>query len=254
MRRRALYRTLAGLTLTLTVLATGAVYLILHEPASYRRMTVPDGPERRKLSGEFMTGLNDLQDSFNNAGNASWQETFSAEQMNSYFAEDFLRARPFKLPDGVDSPRVSIEPGHFRIAFRYGRGFWSSVVSIDLNCWLVGMEPNVVAVEVLGLHAGSVPLSVQTWLQEITEAARDWKVEVTWYRHEGHPVALLRFEADKDHPSVLLQRLELEDGKLIIAGRSSDPSGLRAMLTSMDVGKPQPGDAHPANSPHPLGN
>jgi hypothetical protein len=235
MRRRALFRTLAGLTIALACFVGVAVYLVTHEPASYRRLTVPAGPERRKLAGEFVNGLTGLQASLQPPGEVTWQETFSAEQMNSYFEEDFLRAPLFKLPEGVHSPRVSIEPGHFRVAFRYGQGFWSSVVSVDLNCWLVAREPNVVAVEILGLYAGSVPLSVQTWLQEITDAARERKVEVTWYRHEGHPVALLRFEADKDHPSVLLQRLELQEGKLIVAGRSNDATALRAMLSPMDA-------------------
>jgi hypothetical protein len=216
-------------------LSGALVYLFVHEPASYRRVSIPDGPERRKLSGEFLTGISDLQDSFQNHGDATWQETFSAEQMNSYFEEDFLRARPFRLPTGVHSPRVSIEAGRFRIAFRYGHGFWSSVVTLDLNCWLVAGEANVVAVEVLGLHAGSFPVSVQSWLEDIAESARDKNIDVTWYRHDGHPVALLKFEADKEHPSVLLQRLELDDGKLIVAGRSSEPSPLRAMLTPWDA-------------------
>jgi len=235
MRRRALRRTLAlvgiGFALTMGVLA----FLLVRVPASYQRMVVPEGQDRRKLSGEFLSSVSDLQDSFQNRGDPTWQETFTADQMNSYFEEDFLRARPFKLPNGVHSPRVSIEPACFRIAFRYGRGFWSSVLTLDLNCWLVAREPNTVAVEVLGLYAGSFPISVQSWLEDIAESAREKNIDVTWYRHNGHPVALLKFEADKEHPSVVLQRLELQDGKLIVAGRSSDASPLRAMLPPIDA-------------------
>jgi hypothetical protein len=64
--------------------------------------------------------------------------------------------------------------------------------------------------------------------------ARKYDVEVTWYRHSnGNAVALLRFLANQPRPTVRLERLELNQGEIIIGGRSLNDlpsSPLRAML------------------------
>ena len=236
MRRRALRRSLACLALVLLLLTGLAAHSILRVPQVYSGLTVPTGPERRKLSGEFMSGVNEMMETIRASGDGRWQETFSADQMNSYFEEDFLRARPFRLPDGIHSPRVRIDRDHFTLAFRYGHGFWSTVVCVEMNLWLVAGERNVVAIEFLGLHAGAVPISLQSHLEQLAESARQLSIEVTWYRRGGNPVALLRLQADQENPTVVIQKLELQDGKLVIAGKSNEAAPLRTMLSRVDGG------------------
>jgi hypothetical protein len=46
---------------------------------------------------------------------------------------------------------------------------------------------------------------------------------VNWYRHDGNPVALVRFQPDRPNPSVVLQRLELQDGRIVVEGKSTEP-------------------------------
>ncbi|MFL5338877.1 MAG: hypothetical protein ACJ8F7_01820 [Gemmataceae bacterium] len=237
MRRRAFLRTLASLGLGLTALLGGLAGLVLHEPASYRGIPVPEGKERRQLSGQFWSSCQEVRDSIDSKDDTHWQESFTADQMNSYFEEDFLRAKPFHLPPGLHTPRVAIEPNHLQLAFRYGHGFWSTVVRLDLNLWLVVREPNVVAIELLGVHAGALPISIQSMLEELADSAQQANIEVTWYRHEGHPVALLHFQADREHPRYLLQRLELQDGRLVLAGKSSgDAVPFRQMVSMLEQG------------------
>src|SRR5262249_46644440 len=149
--------------------------------------------ERRNLSGEFYSGVWQVMDSVHNHGEDQWGATFTADQINSYFEEDFPRAKPFQLPENIRSPRVAIEPDHLHLAFRYGHGLFSSVVTLDLNAWLVANEQNVVAIEVMGCRAGALPISTQSLLESVGEYARNWNIEVTWYRHNGHAVALARF-------------------------------------------------------------
>lgn len=234
MRRRALLQTLAALSLLSIGIGGTLVYLVRREPASYREVQIPDEPQRRKLSGDFASGVQQLLDSIGNNAEARWEKTFTAEQMNSYFVEDFVRVRPFKLPAGINSPRVRIEPGKLELAFRYGRGFWNSIISVDLSIWLVANEANLVAVEVTGLHAGALPISLQSIQEQIAESARQWNVDVTWYRHEGNPVALVRFQPDRPNPTVLLQRLELQSGRVVIEGKSTEGAPLKAMLSMKD--------------------
>ena len=232
MRRRAFYRSLVCLGFIVLAAAACIGYLVLRVPTTYARVTVPTGPERRKLSGEFVSGVNEMMATIEK-NDGHWNETFSADQMNSYFEEHFLGAMPFHLPEGVHSPRVRIDPSRFTLAFRYGRGFWSTVVSVEMNVWLVAGERNAVAVEVLGVHAGSMPISVQSFLEQVAENARQLSIEVTWYRRDGNPVALLRFQPDQENPTFVLQKLELQDGKLIIAGKSNETAPLRTMISML---------------------
>ncbi len=133
MRRRAFLRTLAALGLLLVGVSFVMLYLVRREPASYRQVQLPDEPQRRKLSGDFVSGVQQLLDSIGNNADDRWEKTFTTDQMNSYFSEDFVRSRPVKLPAGIHSPRIQIEPGRLQLAFRYGHGFWSSVISVDMR-------------------------------------------------------------------------------------------------------------------------
>jgi hypothetical protein len=132
----------------------------------------------------------------------------------------------------MSMPRVAIEPDKARLAFRYGSGTRSAVISIDIRLWLVKTEPGLIALELQSLRAGSLPISSQSLLDQLSEFGEKWNIKVTWYRYpkNGNPVALLRLQADKEKPTVKLTQLELQQGKLIIAGRSTEASPLRAML------------------------
>ena len=238
MRRRALFRTFACLGLVVVCGLGLLAFLLRHEPAGYRDIPVPDGTERHKLSGEFSNGVQRLIEDLGSRADDRWKEEFTADQVNSYFEEDFLRLRPFKLPEGVHSPRISIKPGNLRLAFRYGHDVWSSIVTVDMNMWLVANEANVVSVEVLGIHAGAMPVSTQSVLEQVSEQARRLNAEVNWYRHDGHPVAVVRFQPDQPNPVVQLQRIELQEGKLVIEGKSTEPIPFRSMLSMNDATHP----------------
>src|SRR5262249_15115867 len=103
------------------------------------------------------------------------------------------------------------------------------IVSIDLHAWLT-REPNVVALEIEGLRAGSLPIGAQSLLESVAEAARPHDIEISWFRHNGNPVAVVRFQATKTQPTVRLERLELHQGIIVIGGRSFEVFPLRAML------------------------
>lgn len=210
--------------------STAAVLLVRHVPEFYSKTAVPPGIERTTGSKEFQS---DFWAFYNSVRyDKEWRQQFTEEQINSYFDEDFVKNGLAKtmLPEGITEPRVSIQQDKIRLAFRYGTGSWSTVVSIDARVWLTAKEPNVVALELQSLHAGLLPISAQSLLERIYESAQQSHVDVNYYRYNGNPVALLRFQTDQRSPSIQLQRLELHPGSIVIAGRSIDPVPLRAML------------------------
>jgi hypothetical protein len=223
---------LAG-TVTLVLLL-----LVRHEPDFYRRIALPAGQERKQRSSEFQTNFSQLVSEVMNQDSEPWEFRFTDAQINSYLEEDFLRSGSVDklLPEGIRSPRVAIEPDLVRLAFRYGSGPWSTIISVDLRVWLAAKQPNAVVLEIQALHAGSLPISAQSLLEQISQAARNMSgaaTEVTWYRHEGNPVAVIRFQADKPQPTVYLRRLELHHGEIRIGGRSSEAAAIRAMLSPL---------------------
>jgi hypothetical protein len=215
----------AGIALAvLVVVGASLAVLVKHEPGFYRRGSLPPGPARKLSSQAFLLELAQLGDTLK-VHTPRWLATFTEAQINSYFQEDFVRGttrRDFFLKEST-SPRVSIESDKVRLAFRYGAEPWSSVISIDLRVWLAKNEPNVVCLELQGLHAGALPISAQSMLDQVTEACQRKHIGVKWYRRDGNPVAMLRFQTDGPRPSVQLSKVELRQGMLVISGSCIQP-------------------------------
>jgi hypothetical protein len=207
--------------------------LVRYEPSIYLKAAVPPGEERHLMSERCWQELMGLYNSVANPDEADpWGHRFTDSEINSYLAEHFVQSHlnEHLLPDGISEPRILIESDKVRIAFRYGAGLWSTVVSIDLRLWLVKGEPNVVALKLIGFHAGALPISAQSLLENITKTCQDNGIGVDWYRDEGAPVAVLRFQVEQPHPTLELSTIKLEPGAIRIEGRTKDPALLRAFL------------------------
>jgi hypothetical protein len=217
----------------------GLVFFLVvgYEPEVYSRAVVPAGEVRAQRSEEFLTEFSNL---YNNASGADrdWYVHFTDEQINSYLDEGFIQQGLASrvLPEGVSHPHVVFEPEKVHLAFRYGVGAWNTVICIDLRVWLAKGEPNAVALELEGLRAGALPISGQWLLEDFAKIGRDNNgIDITWYRTNGHPVALARFQADQPHPSLLLQAVQMQQGSLTIRGRSPESVTLNTLLHLPEV-------------------
>jgi hypothetical protein len=212
---------------------TGTLLLVYHEPDYYGRCAIPPGSERVLLSNQFVGVFgSDLVGKIigGDVGKLQWS-VFEEPQLNAYLQEGFL-----KWPDaaswkrhGISDPRVAFDKDHIRLGFRYGTKPWQTIISFDVRVWLVPKEVNMIAVEIVGRHAGSLPISAQSLLEVIAEQARNNNVEVKWYRHNGNPVALVQFQSDKSRPTFQLRHLILESKLLRIGGMPLEP-GQQAAL------------------------
>jgi hypothetical protein len=221
MRRRPLLRLIAVTLLLLVTVAGTLAALVRYEPAFYRENALPDGPRRTEQAREFHVTR---QNMINAREEVGWCAEFTQEMINSYLQEEGGSEFPlFDLPDGVSAPRVALDTDRIRFGFRYGSGWWSTVVSVDLKVWLVDKEPNVIALELCGFSAGALPLGTHTLLEFVSEKVEDLKlnIKVSPFRYDGHPVLLLYFQHDQPRPTLRLQRLECLPGKFGFTARNN---------------------------------
>ncbi|HBI41987.1 MAG TPA: hypothetical protein DDY78_03895 [Planctomycetales bacterium] len=231
MSRRSLFVTL-GLIVFLVGGAGLLLYLVVgYEPEVYSQAVVPAGEERSQLSQEFLKEFSTLLSA--PEAERDWYVMFRDEQINSYLDEGFINEGLASrvLPEGISHPHVVFGQEKVHLAFRYGVGGWNTVISIDLRVWLAKGEPNAVALELEGFRAGALPISGQWLMEKFVKAGRDKSgMDVTWYRTNGHPVALLRFQADQPHPSMLLQGVQMQQGSLTIRGRSPESVSINTLF------------------------
>ncbi|NBO91830.1 MAG: hypothetical protein EBV06_05900 [Planctomycetia bacterium] len=198
----------------------GGLWLLLrYEPRFYTRLCAPQ--EHRTLnSQQFYKTSSSLFSQIEEGGGFS--ATFTEEQVNGYLSEGVHKAGlgDKLFPEGVHEPRLAFEPEHIRLAFRYRSTFVNTVISVSLKAWLPGNESNLLALQLETFKAGLIPISAQWLLEQVSEIGRINGVEVNWYRYEGKPVALLRFQADRAKPNLSLKRLFLDAQTFTIQGDS----------------------------------
>ncbi len=201
-------------------------YLAKCEPEFYAAAACPNDYDTREKASRLLTRVQDLKSDIRTK--PEWGETFTAEELNCFFTEMMSAKGTFSgmLPRGAHSPRVAIDGDRLKLGFRYGEGFWSSVVWVELRAWLVAEETNLMAVEVCDLRAGRLRVGTQSILDSISETARQSNIDVTWYRHQGRAVGLFKFFPEQPRPASQVLTLEVRNGKIVIAGRTEGGSVL----------------------------
>ena len=228
MRRRS--RILTALILGTTaaaVLGTMGV-LLKQEPDFYTVALAADHAQDPFVAAETVTRLGDLKNDVR--GKADWTGAFTADELNALLREYASQGGLLDLlPAGCYDPRVAIDGDRLKIAAKrrqFGLEALSTVVSFELRAWMVP-EVNTVAVEIVDVRAGALPVRPQPWLDRLTEVAHGWNTDVTWYRHDGHPVGLFRFYANQVMPTTQVRAVVIGDGQVMIAGRTGRDAGPR---------------------------
>lgn len=229
MSRRSFLVAVGIVVLLVGGLTTALLLLVQHEPEYYRRAMITQGERRTKLSQEFLSEFSEFWSAL--SGDRDWYARFTDEQINSYFDEAFTHCGLAEklLPERICEPRIIFEQDRMRLAFRYRGRIFNPVVSVTLRIWLPSTETNVIALQLEGISAGLVPFTAQWLLEHISETARQNGIEVQWYRHQGHPVALLRFQADQARPTLQFKGVQFDNGSITLHGRSAES---RAALPS----------------------
>ena len=196
--------------------------ILWHEPKFYARAAIPEGPARTRLSQEFVTDFGEFMASM--AADRDWFAHFSQDAINGALQEGLIYTglQPALLPDCLQDPRIEFQGDALRVGIKYLFPGGSVVLSSQVRLWLAREEPNTVIVEFQRSQVGSMPLPFQSLLDQVADSLRQSGIEVHWYRHQGQTVAVLRFGAEKARPEFQIVDLRVQDGKLIIRGRSPD--------------------------------
>jgi hypothetical protein len=219
-RRRPLFIALALLLAAAGSALGGLLYAAKRAPAFYAAADRPADFDTHERSARLLTRVVDFQNDVR--AKDEWGDTVTADDLNAFFVENLGPGGRLTeaLPKGFHSPRVAIDGDRLLLGVKYGDGFWSGVVWLELKVWLVAEQTNVAAVEVCNLRAGALPFGSQSLLDKIGDVAREQSIDVTWYRNGRNPVGLFKFFAKQPRATSQLLTLEVKDGKIVVAGRS----------------------------------
>lgn len=240
MHRRAFLSVIAIFVTLFVATGSALALLIRHVPAYYGRAALPACGDRDCQCREFIGRLSESL----TPSELSWDREFTQDQFNAYFQsqdqESDLSVRLVEFPEEVKDIRVEFEDDVIRVGFRYGRGWKSCVVSVEFRAWLVAHKTNVIALELCDFRAGALPLGTRSLIDFITEAARRQNIGVTWFRHAGHPIALLQLQANQSRPTFQLRRLEVHRGQFVIASSPTREPIVPAAVSGPTTAAPQP--------------
>jgi hypothetical protein len=220
--RRTWWISLLLVGLIVAAVGGGLYGVLVHVPAFYASAAQAPGARREQSSHDFESRVFTLGNDI--AYEKHWKFTSTADQINSYLAEDFIKSNTAKfLPKTVSDVRVQYLQDEVAIGFKYGLGEFQTVVSLRARVWLPKKEPSTLVVEILSLQAGALPIAVKALHEGIAEQLRTQNIKALWYRKDGNPTVVLKFQADRREPTFHFKRLEIKPGQLHIEGSTLDP-------------------------------
>jgi hypothetical protein len=154
-----------------------------------------------------------------------WEAAFTAEQINGWLAVQLVDNLDIELPSRVRDPRVAISADRLRLGFRTSSGGVDTVVSVDAGVFLT--DDGAVAIHLMSVRAGALPLPVMQLADQIADACRDLELPVRWTRQEGQPVALVELHSDPstDKRQFFIDAIELRENELYVAGHTEIGTG-----------------------------
>ena len=203
--------------LVAAALVAGGWMAVGHTPEFYRLALAADPAAQAAASTEMFNRAQRLARAVRDPGD--WQAQFTTEQINGYLAVDLVKQFPELAAPEIRDPRVELRPGGATLAFRYDGPPAASVVSLDVEAYLA--EPNVVALRIRGARAGALPLPLDDVLEAISRAAATADVQLRWRQTDGDPVALVTFKSPPDRPQLAIEKLDLRQGSLYVAGKTA---------------------------------
>lgn len=207
---------IAGLAVLLAVAAAGGLVLwsLRQAPEYYQSaLAGPSSVERKQEAKRFVQTTLQLVDEIRYE--PLWSEEFTEDEVNAWLAEELHQKYPDWLPPGVAQPRVRFSEGVLSLAFQFERGRWGGVVSVEVRPWVP--EPNRLALEIRSARVGLVPIPLDTFSEDLSDAFEKLGWRIQWKQSQGHDVLVVDLQGAEDRRP-LLQAVSVESARLRIAG------------------------------------
>lgn len=178
-----------------------------------------------KAAYKFEQEVLELQNEVQREG--EWQATFTADEINGWLANDMPAKFPRALPKEVSDPRVAISPQLFQFACKYEGDSFSSVISLGAVPKMTS-EHNVIAIRIHQLRAGTLPVPLANFLEQISQHSAKAGVPLRWGEEQGEPVAYITLPLDQPelrNKSLRVETVELKEGALFVAGKTELDKG-----------------------------
>jgi len=194
----------------------GVFLALRYEPKFYRDVLAVEPETQEKGSDDMLQRTAALVSDVRKPG--KWHAHFTAEQINGWLAVDFVKNHLGALPPLFSNLRVSIESDGIVLACRYEGGIASTVLTLTVEPYVP--EENVLALRIVRVRAGLVPMSLEKVLDGISDAARrsEWRIE--WRQSGGDPVALLSAPPPDNEGdlAVKIETVRLGKGDIFVSG------------------------------------
>lgn len=192
-------------------------WAVQREPEFYRQALAHE-PERLEVaSDELLQHTTALASDVREVG--QWQALFTAEQVNGWLAVDVPQNHPGLLPAEIIEPRVLFQSNRVTVGCRLEQAGITTVASLEVEIYMA--RPNVLAIRFCKARAGAVPVPLAPILEHFSTGAAASNLRLEWQQAAGDPVALITLTTRHDQGTeYFLERLELRDGAMYLAGRT----------------------------------
>ncbi|TWU02108.1 hypothetical protein Pla100_18480 [Neorhodopirellula pilleata] len=219
-------RQVIGVLLVLAVAGGGAAWWAWsqahHVPEFYKRARNQSGDvgkvARTALRHDVRQAQKDAKKNF------YWNASFSEEQINAWLQEELPGRFERLVVHGVSEPAIALENGQLLAAARYASSRWDMIVSCRLSVEMTE-EPNLIAIALSDLKAGSLPLPLEPFVRKISKEAALGNLDVRWDFTERGPIALVTIPHDDDKyllSPLIIESINLIAGQLELSGRAGD--------------------------------
>jgi hypothetical protein len=202
---------------TLVAAILGGVYYAARQVRPFYTEALRVDPEvlergRQELESRATTLYTDAQ------RHGRWQALFTTEQINGWLATQLANNSGGELATSVRDPRVAIKQDSLTLGFRTKSRGVETVISVEASVSLT--EQGAVAIRLLSVRAGALPLPVMQLADEIAHACKNLTLPVCWTQQNGKPVVLVEIHSEKPQREFYIDAIELHENELYVAGHT----------------------------------
>ena len=193
-----------------------------HVPEFYKRARNQSGDvgevARTALRRDVRQAQRDARKNF------YWNASFSEEEINAWLQEELPGRFERLVTHGVSEPAIALENGQLLAAARYTSKRWDTIVSCRLSVEMTA-EPNLIAIALSDLKAGSLPLPLDPFVRKISKEAALGNLDVRWDFTESGPIALVTVPNNNENyllSPLIIESVNLIAGQLELSGWAGD--------------------------------